>query len=310
MSQIRGTIFDIQGFSVYDGPGCRTMIFIKGCPMKCKWCENPEGRETYPVPMYNKSKCLYGGACKHVCPYNAISIRNSTLNIDRKKCKKCEKHYCEEVCDTGALKISGYMISVDELIKKIDRDRKYWGDGGGITLTGGEPFSQPEFTYEILRQCHEKYIHTAVETCGNVLWENIRKTLSFIDWIFFDIKHLDLVRHKVGTGCCNTGIIKNLLKLAEEFKQRLIMRMVIIPGYNDSDKHIIKFAKLINSTNRRQKEVNILPVHNLAKEKYNMLEEDYSYKKLSGITGGKLEKVRSIIQSFGIKCYIGGNTPF
>jgi glycyl-radical enzyme activating protein len=310
VSSATGTIFDIQGFSVYDGPGCRTLIFLKGCPMRCKWCENPEGRHSYREPMYDKEKCLFGGECERACPYNAISIKNNVLTIERDKCKNCNQYSCAEVCDTGALKIAGYRISVDELMTRIDRERNYWGAKGGITLTGGEPFLQADFTFEILKRCHEKYINTAIETCANVPWENIEKSLDFIDWMFFDIKHMEIKKHKQGTGCSNYLIKKNFIHIAEKFEQRLIARMVIIPGYNDSDEYVKKFAEFINGTGRKQKEVNILPLHHLAREKFKMLDKEYFSKSLEVPSKTKLKQVKDIIESFGIKCYIGENTPF
>jgi len=311
MNNMTGEIFDIQGFSVYDGPGCRTLIFLKGCTLRCKWCANPESNETFPVPMFDPSKCLLGGECIEVCPHGAIKIiNNEKLTIDRKKCYNCKEALCHEVCDTGAIRIAGYHITIDEVLKKVDRDRKYWGRGGGITLTGGEPFLQHEFAYELLKSLHEKIIHTAVETCGNVPWENIRKSLPYLDWIFLDIKHMDPTIHKEKTKCDNSRILENLKSIASEFEGRIVVRMVIIPGINDDDKNVLEFATFIKNLNRPDIAVNLLPLHHLAKEKYHMLEQEYFSKSLEIPDKEEMEHKKDIVSSLGIKCYIGSDTPF
>ena len=310
MSNLTGTIFDIQGFSVHDGPGCRTLVFMKGCSLKCKWCSNPEGIKPFPIPMYNKSKCILDGTCVKACPKNAITIKNNSINIDRDKCISCSKKECAEKCITGAIKIAGYKISIEELFKKIQRDRQYWGEEGGITLTGGEPFSQDKFTFEILKKCYENYIHTAIETCGNIPWSVYSKSIKYIDWIFFDIKHINKQKHIEQTGIDNSLILDNISKLAKYFKERLIFRTVIIPDFNDSEKDITELGLFLQKLPRDKKEINILSLHHLAKEKYNMLGEKYFSDNLDIPTKNKLDQIKDIFNSFDIECYINSDTPF
>lgn len=310
MTAPTGVIFDIEGYSVYDGPGCRTVAFLKGCALKCKWCANPESSTPYPIPMFDVSKCLFGGECAHVCPHGAITIGEGTFEINRSKCTDCTTKECAEVCDTGALRIAGYAIDADALIERLERDRKYWGPKGGITLTGGEPFLQHEFVHHILKTCYEKYIHTAVETSGKVPWQNYEPSLEYIDWIFFDLKHIDPDRHKEGTTKDNHLVLENLRKLASIFPNRLILRTVIIPDYNDSDEYISRFIAFVKSLGREQLEVNILPLHHLAREKYKLLDKEYFSKTLDVPGNDKMEHIQNLFVEQGIDCYTGGDTPF
>ena len=311
MNNIRGKIFDIQGFSVHDGPGCRTLIFMKGCTLQCRWCSNPEGQTPYPVPMYNKTKCIFDKACIYACPNNAIKIIENSINIDRNKCVNCSTYACSKTCSTGAIKIAGYEISIDDLLTRIERDRQYWGDEGGITLSGGEPLFQSAFAEEILKCCYEKYIHTAIETCGNVPWTSYEKCIQYIDWIFFDLKHIDRQKHILGTGADNDLILNNIEKLFCNFTGRLVFRITIIPKFNDSDADIKKFAEFINSLpDEKDKTVNILSLHHYSKEKYKMLEKKYFSENL--ITPGKkrMNEIKNIFESYNINCFVDSDTSF
>jgi pyruvate formate lyase activating enzyme len=310
-----GCIFDIQGFSVHDGPGCRTVVFMKGSTMSCIWCSNPEGIKPYPIPLYNAEKCIYDGLCVKACDkLSAVSIQQSTFSnldeliINRNLCKDCNGYKCAEACNTGALKIAGYYITVDELFQRLERERDYWGKDGGMTLTGGEPFNQPEFALEILMKCYKSYIHTAIETCGNVPWKYYEEAINYIDWIFYDIKHINNQKHKEWTGVDNKLILKNAEKFAKLFKGRIIIRIPLIPGFNDSEKELSDIADFMNSVGL--KEVNILPVHHLGKEKYKLLGLNY-YNNLPTSSfqlpsSGYFE----IFFKKGLTCYEGYKTPF
>jgi glycyl-radical enzyme activating protein len=299
-----GILFDIQGFSVHDGPGCRTLIFFKGCSLDCFWCSNPEGISLFREPLYRHAKCTFDGFCAAACPSKAISIslngNGNQLTINREHCATCKTHDCVAACYSGALNLGGYEIPVDELYNIINRDRQYWGEGGGITLTGGEPFTQPDFAHELLKRCYDAYIHTAVETCGNVPWENIEKSLPFLDWIFFDLKTLhDGQSHK---------ILENARRLALQFTGRLIFRIPIIPGFNDSVENIDKTGRFILSAGRN--EVNILALHHLGREKYPLLGRKYYTTDFKIPTSDDLDKIARQFASMGIDCYTGSDTPF
>jgi glycyl-radical enzyme activating protein len=307
-----GFIFDIQGFSVHDGPGCRTLIFLKGCPLRCLWCSNPEGLRSQPEPLYKETKCLFDLFCVQACPHEAITVceetENPKLAFSRKKCVQCETFDCVDACLAGALARGGRFWTLDELYTRIVRDRQYWGDKGGITLTGGEPFAQPGFTSAVLKKCYESYIHTAVETCGDVPWENIKPSLPWLEWIFFDLKHMDSARHREITSAGNETLLSNARRLASEFPGRLVFRMPLVPGLNDTDENIRATAEFILSTGR--KELNVLPVHHLGREKYLLTGREYRLHSLEMAGRERLAAIGSAFTSMGLSCYIGSETPF
>lgn len=301
-------IFDIQGLSVHDGPGCRTLIFLNGCTLNCFWCSNPEGIGSKPSLLYFSSKCIVCGNCVRNCSQNAISIENNNLKISRQLCVVCEKRSCTDECYTDALKLGGYEITVAGLFEIIQRDRQYWGSEGGVTLTGGEPLLQINFVKELLAECYKSYIHTAIETCGNIPWDHFSEVIPYLDWIFFDLKHFNSREHKKATNADNYIILENAKRLSKEFKGRLIFRLPLIPDFNDTIENIDSVISFIKETGRN--EINILPLHHLGREKYTLLGKEY--------TGGNfkipaIEDLKLIEKTFkdsGINCYTGSETPF
>ncbi len=306
----KAVIFDIQGHSVHDGPGARTLVFLKGCNLSCYWCSNPEGQHPFPELMYNQDKCINDNLCVKACNLKAVNCSNNTLYFDRIKCKQCTDFKCESVCCSSAIKIAGKEISADELIVRIKRDRPFWGDSGGVTFTGGEPLLHYNFLLEVLTKCYGSYIHTGIETCGYVQTSHLRDIFPYTDWIFFDIKHVNREKHLKYTSADNDQILKNVKIAANEFKGRLVFRMVIIPGFNDSEREIIEFADFINSLNLREKEVNLLPVHHMGISKYKMLGRKYYADNLPKTEPAKLKILADILISKKIKCYLGADTPF
>jgi len=190
-----GLIFDIQRYSIHDGPGIRTLVFMKGCPLRCLWCSNPEGQLSYPEIMYSAKKCIKCWECIKVCPSRAISKNNnSNINISRENCTNCGK--CSSVCYSEALQLVGKYITVEETLRLIEKDETFYDvSNGGITLSGGEPLVQIEFVKELLKACKKEGINTAIETCGYAKWENIESIIDLIDVIFYDIKHMNPQRH-------------------------------------------------------------------------------------------------------------------
>jgi|WetSurMetagenome_2_1015567.scaffolds.fasta_scaffold226099_1 pyruvate formate lyase activating enzyme len=303
-----GYLFDIQGFSVHDGPGCRTLIFLKGCTLHCSWCSNPEGLNPLTEPLYNSSKCIFDNLCIQACRKKAIIAGDHDLHFNHDLCRDCDTFECAAACCTGALKIGGYRITGDALMKNIQRDRQYWGSSGGITLTGGEPFLQPVFVKVLLQRCHKSFIHTAVETCGNVAWKNVEPSLEFLDWIFYDLKQMDDQKHALMTGTGNNLILENARKLAANFTGRLVFRMPVVPGYNDDEDHIRQVSSFLNSI--RKDEINILPLHHLGREKYNLLGKSYYTEDFEGPSQESLSQIQSVFRDHKITCYIGNETPF
>ncbi|HRY32786.1 MAG TPA: glycyl-radical enzyme activating protein [Bacteroidales bacterium] len=292
-----GIIFDIQGFSVHDGPGCRTLIFLKGCTLRCHWCSNPEGIHPWPEPMFNPDLCLGDGNCVAACPYDAIESDKTGIHLHRESCDSCfTKSYpdrengihqavndqrtpatyslpCASACLSGAIKTAGYPVSVGEIYQVISRDRNYWGSCGGITLTGGEPLLQADFATALLKKCYEAYIHTAIETCGHLPWSHYENALPWLDLILFDIKHMDPGKHLAMTGVTNHLILENARKLAGIFKGKIIFRIPLIPSYNDDDENLAAVRALMEETGVGQ--VEVLPLHHLGREKYRLLGRKY-----------------------------------
>lgn len=307
-AELTGILFDIQGFSVHDGPGCRTLIFFKGCPLSCRWCSNPEGKNRFPEPLYSHQKCILDMLCVNACRYQAITEKSGQLTIDRSTCVSCTTFDCTDVCCTGALQRGGYPITVRELYRLIQRDRQYWGSRGGVTLTGGEPFFQPDFAAAILQRCHNAYIHTAAETCGAVPQSWLKPSLLYLDWLFFDLKQMDADLHREWTGHSNQRILKNAEWLAARFPGRMVFRMTVVPGYNDHPEHTRRLAGFISSTGRR--EINLLPLHHLGHGKYLLTGRSYYTNELNVPSQESLFVLRDIFETEGISCYIGSNTPF
>lgn len=304
----KGYLFDIQGLSVHDGPGCRTLIFLCGCTLNCFWCSNPEGISPKHSLIYANEKCLGCGNCVSLCTQNALMLVDGKLKIPGEICHTCDSPNCFTECYTNALRLSGYEISVEKLYDIIQRDRQFWGLNGGVTLTGGEPLLQLEFAHDILRRCHEGYIHTAIETCGNIPWKNFQEVIPNLDWIFFDLKHMDNFRHKEATGSGNLLILENLARLSKEFQGRLIVRLPLIPGFNDSDENLNSVISLLKKIGRN--EINILPLHHLGREKYQMLQRDYQGNGYPIPSNEKLKDIQKLFEASGVDCFIGGETPF
>ncbi len=307
-SDLKGFVFDIQGLSVHDGPGCRTLIFLCGCTMNCFWCSNPEGISPKPALMYSVSKCILCGACAGKCEHHAINIEDGKLNISRSFCLSCEQQNCTDECYSGALRFSGYEISLPKLYSIIRRDRQYWGSEGGVTLTGGEPLLQLDFVKSLLQKCHEDYIHTAIETCGNIPWNNFQKVIPYLDWIFFDLKNMDNTLHMNATSAGNMLVLENAKRLSDEFQGRLIFRIPLLPGFNDSEENINSVISFLRDTGR--KEINILPLHHLGREKYQLLQKSYTGGSYPVPVKESLETIRKMFNASGVDCYIGSETPF
>lgn len=301
-------IFDIQGLSVHDGPGCRTLVFMQGCTLNCSWCSNPEGISFNPSLLYNIEKCRLDGNCMKDCEFDAIEIVDNKLIINRIFCNECIDYPCLVNCYTKALRISSKKMKVSELFRVVNRDRQFWGQDGGVTLSGGEPLIQIDFVEEFLSRCHDAYIHTAIETCGNLPWKNYQRLLPYLDWIFIDFKHPDPTKHRLLTGADNYLILENISNLTKEFSGRLICRIPLIPEYNDSDETIEKYIDIFKELNI--KEVNILPLHHLGREKYNLLNQEYKMDSSLTPSVQRLKEIDSQFMHAGIVSYVGSRTPF
>ncbi|MBE5732080.1 MAG: glycyl-radical enzyme activating protein [Clostridiales bacterium] len=269
---MKGIVFNIQKFSVNDGPGIRTTVFLKGCPLSCTWCHNPESKRAFPELMYSADKCVMCGKCAHVCPKNVHLFENGKHIVVRENCIACGK--CEEECLYEALEIAGKEKSVEEVIDEVLKDKIFYEtSNGGVTLSGGEPLLQYEFSLELLKRAKQEGLHTAIETCGYTSEEKIREIASYVDLFLFDYKITNDQLHKKYTGVSNERIIHNL-KVLNSLGKQIILRCPIIPGINDTDEHFSGIARIANELGCVS-EINVEPYHPLGKSKAEKLGVEY-----------------------------------
>ncbi|MBP2655132.1 MAG: transporter [Firmicutes bacterium] len=312
MSQ-KGLIFDIQSFSVHDGPGCRTNVFFAGCPLQCKWCANPESWIKKKHIMFADKVCKWEKgcrACRNACPYGSIKFNEfGEPSITWDICRKCESFDCVNICPNNALKQCVKEYTVDELVAILRRDFNNWGSEGGVTFSGGDPLIHHEFLAEVLRKCHEHQIHKAIETSGYAKQEVFLKILKYIDFAFIDVKNMDREKHKQGTGVDNDLILSNIEALKKiGWLGRLVLRQPTIAGYNDSDENAHQLIEFMNKNSLY--EINLLKFHRLGLTKWNQLGKDYAYSDHGDVTDEKLEHLQELYLDNNIACYIGDNTPF
>jgi pyruvate formate lyase activating enzyme len=274
MQENKYSIFDIKRFSVHDGPGIRTTLFFKGCPLKCIWCANPESQSVEPELAYFSNKCKLCGRCIAVCPYGARTIDNGKLLFDREKCAFCGK--CASICPEGAIQIIKGDMATSKVREIILADRIFFqNSNGGVTLSGGEPLAYVniEQSKEILFFCKEQLIHTAVETCGYVPFKNFKEVVPLINLLLFDIKIVDSIKHEEYTGVENSLILENLKKISTNDVE-VIIRVPLIPGYND---HKSDIQDILNIARKSEiATIELILYHNLGINKYKALGRMYS----------------------------------
>lgn len=273
-----GCIFNVQRFSVNDGPGIRTTVFMKGCPLNCVWCHNPESKSAHAEIFYDPKKCLNCRACENICPNVRHDFKSGSHEYIREGCTLC--HACADNCVACALETVGTRRSVDEIMKEVLRDKIFYEtSGGGITLSGGEPMYQFDFTLSLLKAAKSEGLHTCIETCGFSSRENFEKTIPFVDIFLFDCKETDPKRHKQYTGVSNEKILENLHYI-DSLGAKTVLRCPIIPSFNDREDHFEEIAELANSLDNII-EINVEPYHPLGSGKSELLGKSYPLADLS-----------------------------
>jgi pyruvate formate lyase activating enzyme len=300
---LSGWVFNVQRFSVHDGPGIRTTIFIKGCPLRCLWCDNPESQRIEPQIVFWRERCIRCNACLAVCTRSAVVMDETEhKQVLADRCDWCG--CCLQECYAGALEQIGRAMKVEQVVALVEEDRLFYEQsGGGVTLSGGEPTSQPTFTHQVLQSCQERGIHTAIETCGYAPWQVWQALVPHLDLILYDLKEVDPARHKRCTGVSNELILDNLRQLARTDKT-IILRRPVIPGYNDDSESIHALARLAQEL--AVQEINLLPYHRFGQGKYERLGQEYPMGNLPSLKEDQVAGLRDILISYGLQVKIGG----
>lgn len=298
---MNGYIFDIQRFSLHDGPGIRTTVFLKGCNLNCFWCHNPESINKEPEIQFFRHKCTGCGRCLRICPQNAIRRVGEELVFLRELCTKCGK--CAEECFTGARIMVGKFVSTEEVMCEIEKDIPFYNaSGGGVTISGGEPMLQIGFLKELLTRCREKHIHTAVDTAGHVPYKNFEEVIPSTDLFLYDLKVIDEQVHAQVTGTGNKLILKNLQRLSADFGN-IVIRIPVVPGVNDNEinmRHTGEFLKKLDGIRK----VELLPFHKMALGKYEGLGKEYKARNFGPVSKERLAFLRKILSEYNISVIV------
>ena len=296
-----GFLFDIQRYALHDGPGIRTAVFFKGCPLSCWWCHNPEGQSPQPNLMYFENRCLVCGECIRVCPHGAVHCLNGEIHTSS-ACQVCGT--CADACPAGARKTVGRRMTVSEVMREIQKDLIFWDEsGGGVTFTGGEPLAQPFFLQSLLDACREKRINTVVETCGLAKKDVVVDLSEKASLFLYDLKILDPAKHKKYTGVANDSILENLEALAEK-KRRVIVRYPLIPYINDDSGNVRRMVALLSRLHLRQ--IHLLPYHETGTEKYKRLGWGFRLEDVKAVPASLVKKIAGEFERAGINVKVGG----
>ncbi len=299
---MNGIIFDIQRFSVHDGPGIRTNIFFKGCPLHCEWCCNPESQSVFPQPLYDAEQCIGCGSCAAACPSQAITAAPD-YRIDYERCKTCSDHPCVRSCYARALTLAGTLCTADEIVELVKRDMRFYASsGGGITCSGGEATMQIDFLVELLSACKRAGIHTAMETCSACSWESLQRTLPYTDLYLCDVKHVNPQKLRLETGGNAAQILENVRRLADSGAQ-ITARVPVIPEFNSDVEEIRQIGEFLLDAGIP--DVNLLTFHRLGVPKYRKIFHPIQPRERQSLTAEEMQARVELLCEMGLRASIG-----
>lgn len=299
----KAIIFNVQKFCVHDGPGIRTTVFFKGCPLHCLWCHNPEGQTHAKQLLWNHEKCMLCGRCIEICPAHAIGRSDGTLSYDARLCLRCGR--CAEACVNNAREIVGVEYTIGELLDEIERDRPFYDQsGGGVTLSGGEAMSQIEFVAELAAACRKRGISVAVDTCGAAPFGDFERIMPYVERFLYDVKVMDPALHRRYTGRDNRQILDNLRRLAAD-GANVNLRLPLIEGVNADDANIGAVIELAAQLHIR--DVNLLPYHKIGQDKYARLRRRRRQTEMAAPSQARMDQIRTMFEERGFCVRIGGS---
>lgn len=299
---VAGEVASIKRYMVHDGPGIRSVVFLKGCPLRCVWCSSPHTWSGSKNLIYRVKKCIRCGQCIAACPEKALAAaEDGAITVDRVRCTRCGD--CLDACPTTALVFDSSTMSVGDVMAVLERDRAFYEQsGGGITFSGGEPTAQPEFLRALLQASKAAGFHTAVETTGFVDWEVLEQLLPEIDLLLYDVKELDPSRHETLTNQRNQPILRNLERVARRKSPPLEIHVPVIPGHNDSDDFFAKLAVYLGGIG--VKDISFLPFHKLGSHEYDELGIRYPLEDADSISPKRIDQIRDRFQSLGFRVVV------
>ena len=294
----------MQRFAIHDGPGIRTLVYMKGCPLRCLWCSSPQSQKPSPEILHIELNCKKCGRCVEACPVEVITLSEEEgVKIDRELCTSCGQ--CVEACPNQALELVGNYMTVEELFREVNKDSPFYRrSNGGVTVGGGESTMQHDFVTAFLKRCKQSYIHTAIETCGFIKWEHFQKMLDYIDLVHLDIKHMDDAAHEEITGASNQLILENARRVAAICP--LIIRIPIVPGCNDSDDNILDTAMFAAKLDKNLQRVELLSYHKFGTQTYSRLGREYTLTDVEPPGDDHMTRLKEIVESCGVKAQVGG----
>lgn len=299
---ITGIVSNIQKYSIHDGPGIRTTVFLKGCPLRCAWCHNPESQVFQPEMVWYGEKCIGCMSCVEACPHQALKAMEQGIVIDKECCIRCGK--CADVCPTLAMKRLGKEMTVEQVLAEVEKDVVFYEQSdGGVTLSGGEPLCQEEFAVEFLKRCKSRGYHTTVDTSGFVPEKVFDAVLPYVDLFLYDIKHMDDDIHQKYMKTPAAPIRKNLRHIVEK-GAKVWIRVPVVPTVNDEPEHIQRIAALMRDLGLR--EIYLLPYHKMAEAKYHRLSMPYTISHIAEPRLEHLQELGEILTKQGMNVYIGG----